>query len=260
MQRRFAKDKRLPWLLLASSLEVREALHLLPSPPPKPKKPTITPRASTTKWGHPLTSFQANNGMDGQEDLFRSESIPSSLIGQLLFRAEKVVAEATDVDENAGGGETTRCLDSIVLRFSQVYGSFLSEDRDLWFPNAIQNAIRKLPVHLPDIDRLDLLHINDAITGIGRAIVALETTPKYVAVPSPCVCVYHTLDLGSAQPITMLDVKRAILEATNSRSVAVFLPFKDTVFHLPNLTKTQREMGYYPQVFWTSITFRYEHG
>ena len=101
--------------------------------------------------------------MSSYEDA-REGSPQSSIFRRVLLQAEQV-ALTNDVPP---------CVNAIVLRFSQIYGSFRSEDRSLWFPHAVLNAIRKQPVYLPEYNKVDLLHIDDAIHATERAIITLQ--------------------------------------------------------------------------------------
>ena len=155
--------------------EYRPLFKIPPPPPAQTWHPAKEPQHH--KNGAPLTSFQVCDRMDGQEDPLQPERIPSSVIGQSLLQAEQTVAAASlSVDKKSerpqGALAPSYCGSARLM-----VPSFRGRPGSLVFPTLFRMLSASCLFYLPDIDRVDLLHIDDAITGIGQATVALETAP-----------------------------------------------------------------------------------
>ena len=94
-----------------------------------------------------------------------SERRPTTVLGRTKLGAEQVIFQAS------------ADLRATILRFANIYG-YLHESSipSTFIPSLLSNALTSLPIQFSsDSESMDLLHTDDAIDGILKAIKRLET-------------------------------------------------------------------------------------
>nr|XP_019006535.1 uncharacterized protein I203_00124 [Kwoniella mangroviensis CBS 8507]OCF69996.1 hypothetical protein I203_00124 [Kwoniella mangroviensis CBS 8507] len=99
---------------------------------------------------------------------------PKSALGRTKLAAETALEETV----NNAIGETP--LHGMILRFSEIYGyPHYNSIPESFIPSLLTNALTSLPIQYnSDTPSLDLLHIDDAIKGILKAVSRIEDNSK----------------------------------------------------------------------------------
>lgn len=133
-----------------------------------------------------------------------------------------------------------RCygIDSVVFRFSNVYGMYDSSDRAI--PLFIGLAKENKPIIIFGKDKLlDFTYIDDCVDGIIKAIVNFAIAKN------------DTYNLGAGQGLTIIEVAEMIKEALKSQSQIIIQENRagEVVKFIADITKSQQKLGYQPKTF-----------
>ncbi|WWC71348.1 uncharacterized protein I206_105303 [Kwoniella pini CBS 10737] len=100
---------------------------------------------------------------------------PTSALGRTKLGAEIALQDAVR-NSSLDGFEGEAMINGMILRFPEVYGYPQSQSvPHAFIPSLLTNALTSLPIQFSsDIPSLDLLHVDDAIKGILKAISRIE--------------------------------------------------------------------------------------
>ena len=180
------------------------------------------------------------------------KSTRKSPFGQFSLEAEQKVLKAAGCGSSASAADKPRGIDAAILRLTDVYGGNDADgDTFRTVTRLVHNAIRSQPLILFDgIKRLDFLHVSDAARAVRAAISLMDRRQSADMVTRSCDLVFN---VGAGEPVTMPELVREVLNATNSLSKVAVQPrheesepcVKDIQV---NLTKTIRGLDFVPKV------------
>lgn len=128
-------------------------------------------------------------------------------------------------------------LNSIILRFSNVYGMY--DDTDRLVPLFIRRALAGEPLYVFGKEKLlDFTHLTDAVDGVLRSIEHFEKIKN------------NTFNLGTGKAATILEVAQLVKRFLDSQSEIVLKESRtgEVVRYIADISKARKMLGYEPKV------------
>ena len=131
-------------------------------------------------------------------------------------------------------------LDAVLLRFFTVYGP--RQRPDLAISKFVHNILNeeKITLYGDGTTYRDYTYVTDIVDGIIKSIDYIEKNTN----------VYEIFNIGSHQPITLIDMVKTIEKVVNKKAMIKYMPMQpgDVNGTEANIEKAEKILGYEPKV------------
>ena len=128
-------------------------------------------------------------------------------------------------------------IDTKIVRIFNTYGERMRENDGRAIPNFISQALQNKPITVygDGSQTRSFCYVSDLVDGIYRLLLSREDDP---------------VNIGNPNEMTLLELARAIIKLTGSKSKIVHkpLPVDDPKVRRPNITKAKKILRWEPKV------------